>query len=289
MPCSSTSPRPWPATAGCGWRSTPSHGLVLASNDRPVLEEVLRAKKIAGHARRTDRRRHGRGPRLRARQPQAGPAQAGVAGRGLRRLRRRRGPRDRARRDRLAPARLPARGGRVVLARRLRRRCPPLWRRQDDRRRGRDGPRRCHHADPGHQHGLRAAVEGRADAAYVADGGRDRRVLRRRQGGPTGHHRDVPGHDHAPEGRLLPPRAARRPRLGPDHLRRGPPAAGPDLPDDRQPPGAAPDRADRHAGARGRPRGRRVLADRARSGTTRRGRTSRRRAGSRPPTASRCA
>ena len=36
-------------------------------------------------------------------------------------------------------------------------------------------------ADPGHQHGLRAAVAGRADAAYVADRGRDRRVLRRRK------------------------------------------------------------------------------------------------------------
>ena len=38
---------------------------------------------------------------------------------------------------------------------------------------------------------------------------------------------------------------------------------GADLPDDRRPPGPAPARADRDAGARGRPRGRRVLADRA--------------------------
>ena len=60
-----------------------------------------------------------------------------------------------------------------------------------------------------------------------------------------------------------PPRAVRRPRLGPDRLRRGAPAAGADLPDDRRPAGPPPDRADRHAGARGRPRGRRVLADRA--------------------------
>ena len=56
---------------------------------------------------------------------------------------------------------------------------------------------------------------------------------------------------------------ARRPRLGADHLRRGAPAARADLPDDRQPPGPPPDRADRDAGARGRPRGRRVLPDRA--------------------------
>ena len=68
---------------------------------------------------------------------------------------------------------------------------------------------------------------------------------------------------HEAEGRLPPPRAARRPRLGPDRLRRGAPAARADLPDDRRPAGAAPDRADRHPGARGRPRGRRVLADRA--------------------------
>ena len=37
---------------------------------------------------------------------------------------------------------------------------------------------------------------------------------------------------------------------------------GADLPDDRRPAGPAPARPDRHAGARGRPRGRRVLADR---------------------------
>ena len=38
---------------------------------------------------------------------------------------------------------------------------------------------------------------------------------------------------------------------------------GTDLPDDGQPPGPPPPRPDRDAGARGRPRGRRVLADRA--------------------------
>ena len=83
------------------------------------------------------------------------------------------------------------------------------------------------------------------------------------------------------------PRAARRPRLGLDHLRRGAPAAGAGLPDDRRPAGPPSARPDRHAGARGRPGRRRVLTDRARSATTRRGRTSRRRATSRPPTASR--
>ena len=82
------------------------------------------------------------------------------------------------------------------------------------------------------------------------------------QGDPAGHHRDVPGDDDQAEGRLPPPRAARRPRLGPDRLRRGAPAAGADLPDDRRPAGAPPARPDRDAGARGRPRGRRVLPDR---------------------------
>ena len=40
-----------------------------------------------------------------------------------------------------------------------------------------------------------------------------------------GHHRDLPGADDPAEGRLHPPRPARRPRLGPDRLRRGAPAA----------------------------------------------------------------
>ena len=56
-------------------------------------------------ARRPPRRRHRRGPPQRARQPQAGAAQARLAGRGLRRLRRRRGARHRPRRGRLDAAR----------------------------------------------------------------------------------------------------------------------------------------------------------------------------------------
>ena len=131
-------------------------------------------------ARRPDRRRHRRGARVRARQPQAGAAQAGLAGRGLRRVRRRRGAPHRARPDGVAPARLPARRGRVVLARRVRCRGPPLRRGQDPGRCGGDGPRPGDHADPGHQHRERAAVEGRADPPHVADGRGDRRVLRLR-------------------------------------------------------------------------------------------------------------
>ena len=119
------------------------------------------------------------------------------------------------------------------------------------------------------------------------DRGRDRRVLRRPQGDPPGHDRDLPGADDQAEGRLQPPGAVRRPRLGPDHLRRGAPAAGADLPDDRRPAGPPPARPDRDAGARGRPRGRRLLPDRAEAVRRARGRTSRRRATSPRPTASR--
>ena len=45
-------------------------------------------------------------------------------------------------------------------------------------------------------------------------------------------------------------------------LRRGAPAAGADLPDDRRPAGPPPPRPHRHPGPRGRPRGRRLLPDR---------------------------
>ena len=57
-------------------------------------------------------------------------------------------------------------------------------------------------------------------------------------------------------------RALRQARLGPHHLRRGPPAARAGLPRHRPDPGPPPARPDRHAGPRGRPRGRRVQPDR---------------------------
>ncbi len=96
--------------------------------------------------------------------PQAGAAQARLAGRGPRRLRRRRGAPDRAGRGRLVAAALPARGGRGLLARRLRRRRAAVRRRQDPGRRRRDGPGQGHDADPGHQHRRRPAVARRAAA-----------------------------------------------------------------------------------------------------------------------------
>ena len=70
------------------------------------------------------------------------------------------------------------------------------------RRRGRDGPGPGDHADPGHQHRRarqwkdellrRTSLTADEIGEYSGVG----------QGGPAGHHRDVPGDDHPPEGRL---------------------------------------------------------------------------------------
>ena len=62
--------------------------------------------------------------------------------------------------------------------------------------------------------------------------------------------------------RLPPLRAVLGRGLGPDHLRRGPPAAGAGLPDHGRDPEPAPARPDRHPGPRGRPRGGRLQPDR---------------------------
>ena len=122
----------------------PIHGLVLVSNDRPVLEEVLRAKKIAGMlGERIDDdtvvvHASERGNLKQALLKLGWPAEdfAGYVDGEAHPIV--------ARRDRVDAARLPARGRRVVLARRLRRRRAPLRGRQDAGRRGRDGrtPRR---------------------------------------------------------------------------------------------------------------------------------------------------
>ena len=89
---------------------------------------------------------------------------------------------------------------------------------------------------------------------------RDRRVLGAGQGDQAGHDRDVPDPHGEAEGRVRAPRAARRARLGPRRLRRGAPAARAGLQAHRRAAGAAPARPHRDARARGRPRGRRVLA-----------------------------
>ena len=159
--CWSTSPRRWPATAGCGWRSTPCTGWCSSRNDRPVLEEVLRAKKIAGMLGDADRRRHAspctrreRGNLKQALLKLGWPAEdfAGYVDGEAHAIE--------LDEDGLVAAAVPEGGRRVVLARRLRRRRAPLRRRQDDGRRGRDGRGQGDHADPGHQH-RRARGSGR--------------------------------------------------------------------------------------------------------------------------------
>ncbi len=83
----------------------PVHGLV-AGEQRPAGARGGAARQEDRRdARHPDRRGHRRRPPERARQPQAGVAQARLAGRGLRRVRRRRGARDRARPDRSGPLR----------------------------------------------------------------------------------------------------------------------------------------------------------------------------------------
>ena len=196
--CSSTSPRRWPATAGCSCSTHPAHGLVLRA-PRPRRAGRGAAQREGG--------RRCSAPGVdddtvvvhpsRARPAQAGAAQARLAGRGPRRLRRRRGAPDRA----------------------------------ATRTAGRCGRYQQQAAD-GFWHGgsgvvvlpcgagktiVGAAAMAQAQAttlilvtntvaarqwrrraarAHLADRGRDRRVLRRPQGDPAGHDRDVPGADH---------------------------------------------------------------------------------------------
>ena len=196
--CSSTSPRRWPATAGCGWRSTPTHGLVLTTH-RP-------AGARGGAARQEDRSRCSasaidddtvvvhpseRGHLKQALLKLGWPAEdlAGyVDGEAH--------PID-ARRGRLDAAALPARGGRGVLARRLRRRRAALRRRQDARRRGRDGAGQGDHADPGHQHRL-APGSGSDELLQRTSLTEDEigEYSGAAQGDPAGHHRHLPGADH---------------------------------------------------------------------------------------------
>ena len=201
-------------------------------------------------------------PSQRARAPEAGAREARLARRGRRRVRRRRAPPDRARRGELAAPAVPDRGRRGLLARRLRCRRPALRVGQDDRRRPRDGTRPGHHPDPRHQHRRRPAVARRAAAPHHPHRRRDRRVLRRPQGDPPRHDRHLPGDDDQAAGHLPAPGGVRLARLGPDHLRRGAPAARADLPLHRGHPVASSPRADRDARARGRPRERRVLPHR---------------------------
>ena len=137
--CWSTSPTRWTATAGCSWSSTRCTGWCLVSLDRAVLEEVLRQKKIAPMlGERVDDDTVLVHPSERGRLKQAllkvgWPAEdlAGYVDGEAHPI-----ALDESDWD---AARLPAAGRRHVLGRRLRRGRAALRRRQDARRRGRDG------------------------------------------------------------------------------------------------------------------------------------------------------
>ena len=183
-------PRPGPARHR---RAGPGGGHALQAHQGP-----------AGDAARGGRCRR---PPLRARSPQAGAHQAGLAGRGPGRLRRRRGPPhhpDRLPRH-LPAAPLPERGGGELLVGGLGRGRPALRGRQDPRGRSLHGQELNDDAHPGHQRGLGASVEGGAHPLHHPDRGGDRRVLRLAQGGPPRHDRHLPGAHHSPQGRLPAP------------------------------------------------------------------------------------
>ena len=194
--------------------------------------------------------------------------------------------------------RLPARGGRRLLRRRrrprrLRRHRPALRRRQDHRRHRRHG-RCCSKNTLVLTTSITAVKQWRREILDKTDLDRrpGRRVHRRdRRTIAPGDAGDVPDPDLPPrqDGGVPALQALRRARLGPDHLRRGPPAARPGVPRHGPDPGPPPARPDRHAGPRGRPRGRRLQPDRPEEVRRALARAGDARAGSPRPTATRSA
>ena len=166
-PSRSTSPRPWPVTAGSSSSATRDGALTLTATDAAVLSEITRAAQ-------------GRRAAVReARSTDATWSQAWARGQLKQELLKLGWPAE----DlagytpgtphpialdgrRLGPAGLPEQGGRQLLRARFGRRRAALWRGQDARRRGRDGDGEDDHADPGHQHGLGPPVARRAAQAH---------------------------------------------------------------------------------------------------------------------------
>ena len=184
--CSSTSSTRWTATGACGWTHSPVHGLVLrrarpggarggaaAQEDRPAARapgstttpSSSTPPSAAGSSRRCSRS---------AGRPRTWPATSTA-----RRTRSRCAKTGWDLRDyqREAVEGFWAGGSGVVVL--------PCGAGQDAGRCGRDGQGAGDHADPGHQHRRRAAVEAGAAGAHLAHRGRDRRVLRRAQGDPA--------------------------------------------------------------------------------------------------------
>ena len=173
----------------------PTHGLVLESVDRPVLEEVLRSAKIkplVGERVDPDtvvvhpsERGHLKQVLLKLGWPAedlAGYVDGEAHAIGLVQD----GWELRPYQQQAVDNFWHGGSGVVVL---------PVRRGQDDRRRGRDGAGRCDDADPRHQHGRRPAVEARAAQADDVDRGGDRRILGLPQGDSARHDRDLPDHD----------------------------------------------------------------------------------------------
>jgi DNA excision repair protein ERCC-3 len=261
--CSSTSPTRWPATAGSRLDKDPAHGLVLVTTDRPVLEEVLRHKKIARCSASASTTDTVLVHPSRARPPQAGAAQDRLARRGSGRLRRRRGAPDHLREDgwALRPYQeqavegfwhggsgvvvLPCGAGKTIVGAGAMAAAGATtlilvtntvaarqWKDELLRRTS------LTEDEIGEYSGARKEIRPVTIATY--------QVLTTRRKGAYTHLELLDARD-----------------WGLDRLRRGAPAARADLPDDRRPAGPPPPRADRDPGARGRPRGRRLLAHRA--------------------------
>ena len=242
--CSSTSPRRWTGTAGCGWRRTRCTAWCCARIDRAVLEEVLRSKKVAPLV----------GARLDDDTVVVHPSERGHLKQVLLKLG--------------WPAEdlagyVDGEAHPIAAASRTAGRCGPTSARPS-RASGTAAPASssCPAAPARRIVGAAAMAQAQATTLIlvtntVAARQWKHELLKRTtltedeigeysgaaQGDPAGHDRDVPGDDDAPEGRLRAPRAVRRARLGPHRLRRGAPAAGADLPVDRRHPVPAAARA----------------------------------------------
>ena len=122
------------------------------------------------------------------------------------------------------------------------------------------------HAGPDHQHHRRRAVAAARSSTRPTSterpGRRATPASPRRSRPVTLATYQIVTYRPEKDERLPPLQALQRARLGPDHLRRGPPAARPGLPGHGRDPGPPPARPDRDPGPRGRPRGGRLQPDR---------------------------
>ena len=109
---------------------------------------------------------------------------------------------DRARRDASGTCAIPTASCRELLSRWLWSCRAALRCGQDSGGCRRHGDGEGDHSHSGDEHGGRPSMARRADSTNLAHRGRDRRVLRREERDPPGHHRDLPGDDDQAKGRL---------------------------------------------------------------------------------------